>query len=43
LRAKQLHVRKGNIKYPEKDGDTIADQNPVNNSANDFVIAFKGK
>lgn len=41
LRAQQLHIRKGNIKYPEKDSDTTAGQNSADSSGNDFVIAFE--
>ena len=41
LKAKQLHIRKGNIKYPEKDSNATTRQNLADSFANDFVIAFE--
>jgi len=40
LKTQQLHVRRGNISYPENSSDQIADQNPAESAANEFVIAF---
>jgi len=41
LKALQLHVRRGNIIYPEKDNDLKAEQNSAKSPANDFQIAFE--
>ena len=41
LKSQQLHVRKGNIKYPEKTSDIMGNQSSLDGSANDFVIAFE--
>jgi hypothetical protein len=41
LKAQQLHIRKGNIKYPEKDSNATTRQNSAESIANDFVIAFE--
>ena len=41
LKAQQLHIRKGNIKYPEKASIATTKQNLAESIANDFVIAFE--
>jgi isopenicillin-N N-acyltransferase-like protein len=41
LKAKQLQVRKGNIKSPIEDNSTAPDKNSLESFANDFVIAFE--
>ena len=41
LKAQKLHIRKGNIKYLEKDSDRTIDQNSAESIGNDFVIAFE--
>ena len=37
----KLHIRKGNIKYQEKDIDRTIDQYSAESIGNDFVIAFE--
>jgi len=41
LKEQKLHIRKGNIKYLEKDSDRTIDQNSAESIGNDFVIAFE--
>ncbi|MFH1632947.1 MAG: C45 family peptidase [Chloroflexota bacterium] len=41
LKARQLHIRKGNIKYLEKGSNRTDGQNSAESIANDFVIAFE--
>jgi isopenicillin-N N-acyltransferase like protein len=41
LKAQQLSIRKGNIKYPENNGNRTDGQNSKENLSNDFVIAFE--
>ena len=41
LKAQKLHIRKGNIKYLEKDSDRTIDQNSAESIGNDFVVAFE--
>jgi hypothetical protein len=41
LKEQKLHIRKGNIKYLEKDSDRTIDQNSAESIGNEFVIAFE--
>jgi len=41
LKEQKLHIRKGNIKYPEKSSKRTDGQNSKENLSNDFVIAFE--
>ena len=41
LKAQKLHIRKGNIKYLEKDSDRTIDQYSAESIGNEFVIAFE--
>jgi len=41
LKTRQLHIRKGNTNYQQKDRDATADQNTSECYVNDFIIAFE--